>query len=134
MPARCLPGFARTPIAGGAGSVCASSTEIQGAFTRAAVASCSAMRLGATCSKPAWPAGFAMRMRGGDVCPRGAFFDALTGACIDGEEALGPFPRDLVEKCVGAKQRRATCEGLRWSRWALLDFQRRPAVPVVAVR
>jgi hypothetical protein len=134
IAARCLPGFTPTRIPRGAGTVCAAKTEVQGAFTRGAVASCNAMRLGATCRKPAWPTGFALRTRGGDVCPRGAFFDALTGACIDGEEALGPFPRDLVEKCVDAKQSRATCEGMRWGRWALLDFQRRPAVPVVAVR
>jgi hypothetical protein len=134
MALRCLPGFSPTRVAGGAGMVCASGSEVQGAFTRSAIASCHAMRLGVVCSQPAWPSAFALRVRGGDLCPRGAFFDGLTGACIDGDEALGPFPRDVVEKCLAAKQSRATCEGTRWNRWALLDFQRRPAVPAIAVR
>ena len=131
---RCLPGFAPTRIAGGAGTVCASADRVQGAFTRAAIASCNALRMGATCNDPSWPTSFALRVRGGDVCPRGTFFDGLTGACVDGDEALGPFPRDVVEKCLGAKQSRATCEGMRWNRWVLVDIQRRPVVPVMAVR
>jgi hypothetical protein len=134
MALRCLPGFAPTRVAGGTATVCASQDRVQGAFTRAAIGSCKALRLGATCNEPSWRTSFALRMRGGDVCPRATFFDALTGACIDGDEALGPFPRDVVEKCVSAKQSRATCEGMRWNRWTLLDFQRRPAIPVVAVR
>jgi hypothetical protein len=95
------------------------------------------MKLGAFCNGSAWPRSIGLAVRGADVCPRSTFFDALTGACIDGQDALGPFPRDLVERCVRTNTSRATCEGARWNRWVLADLQRRSAVvavPAVAVR
>jgi hypothetical protein len=134
IPLRCASGFRAVTGPGASATVCASATHVQGAFTRAAIAACQSARLGAVCTQAAWPAPLAWSHRGADRCPRGTFFDALTGACIDGDEALGPFPRDLVERCVAAKTSRATCEGPRWNRWALVDFQRRPSAPVIALR
>ena len=131
---RCLPGFTATTLPGTTTSVCASTKDLQGPFTRAAVAQCTSMKLGAFCNGSSWPRSFGLAARGADVCPRGTFFDALTGACIDGQEALGPFPRDLVERCVRTNTSRATCEGSRWNRWVLADLQRRSPVVAVALR
>lgn len=131
---RCLPGFASTTLPGTTTSVCASATDLQGPFTRAAVAQCTSLKLGAFCNGSSWPRSFGLAARGADLCPRSTFFDALTGACIDGQDALGPFPRDLVERCVRTNTSRATCEGARWNRWVLADLQRRSAVVAVAVR
>jgi hypothetical protein len=121
---RCLPGFASLSLPSGA-AVCASATEVHGPFTSAMVAQCVNLKLGAFCKSSVWPKAAALALRGAGACPLGASFDALTGACTEGHEALGPFAPTLVASCVAARNSRATCEGLRWNRWVLADLQRR---------
>jgi hypothetical protein len=132
---RCLAGFTPLTLASG-GSVCASTSEVHGPFPSAMVTQCMALKLGAFCKSNVWPRSAALAVRGAGACPLGASFDALTGACVEGGEALGPFAPNLVNACLLAKNARSTCEGARWNRWVLADFQRRAsfAGAMVALR
>lgn len=54
------------------------------------------------------------------VCPSGAAFDEVSGFCVSGGEALGPFPAKLADECqkLGGG---AQCTTSRWN----LDLARR---------
>jgi hypothetical protein len=121
---RCAPGFSALALPSG-GSVCANANEVSGPFTTAMIASCTTLKLGAFCKSSAWPKTVAFALRGPGACPNGAAYDALTGSCVEGNEALGPFAPNLVAACLAAKNSRATCEGSRWNRWVLADLQRK---------
>lgn len=129
---RCQAGFTSVTLPSG-GAYCASATEVQGPFTSAMVAQCTNLKLGAFCNASVWPKAAALTLRGAGVCPMGASFDTLTGACVEGHEALGPFTPNLVAACLAAKTSRATCEGARWNRWVLADLQRRTTFRVTTV-
>lgn len=105
----------------GRGSLCVSDdgTNAWGPYTRAMVERCVAAGGGRVCETDRWAAGFAKQIRGDGACPLGARFDAVTGYCAEGESAFGPFPSDVIDRCVRAGGGEATCRSSRWNRFFL---------------
>jgi hypothetical protein len=101
----------------GRGAICVSGDGLHawGPFTQAMTDACRATGGGRGCGSDRWAASFARRIRGDGVCPLGARFDALTGYCAEGNNAFGPFPESLIERCLDAGGR-AACRSARWNR------------------
>jgi hypothetical protein len=47
-------------------------------------------------------------------CPSGARLDTSHWLCVQGKEALGPFPPAMVESCIKAGGGEKACRGERW--------------------
>jgi hypothetical protein len=90
-----------------------------GPYTQAMVAGCRGGGGGRVCDSDRWAASFAKRLRGDGACPVGARFDAVTGYCAEGESAFGPFPADVVARCVRSGGGETTCRSARWNRFFL---------------
>lgn len=122
-----------------ASSVCSSATHVLGPFPRALVGACKAWRaqtLGMpleqawgpdACEAPLWPRATFFAVNGQGPCPPPARLDGVTGYCVDGPLALGPFPSSLRAACRSValgRTGRATsprnaagpelCEGSAW--------------------
>jgi uncharacterized protein YvpB len=48
-------------------------------------------------------------------CPQGAILDTTHWLCIQGDHALGPFPKAMVDSCTAAGGGTKACSGARWN-------------------
>lgn len=72
-------------------------------------------------SQPRWSRAVAQSLRGDAACPIGSQVDRQIGYCVEErevngkkiKEAFGPFPKQLVERCIDRKGGNACYQG-RW--------------------
>jgi hypothetical protein len=76
---------------------------------------CRAQNGGDGCDKSRWERGFAESLRGREYCPPGTTLDSTSGYCTSGDEAYGPFTRELVARCKETSDPNV-CEKMRWSK------------------
>ncbi len=123
----CPAGSTPTRVGTAGASVCASTSQLFGPFTAAMTAACAAAGTSPTvCRSDRWPRAQGLEWRGEGLCPRGARFDALTSYCLEGNEALGPFPSALQSRCTALGNSPTACRSPRWDRDRVLAAQRRP--------
>lgn len=48
-------------------------------------------------------------------CPAGATLDTNYWLCVQGNEALGPFPAQMIDSCIKAGGGQAACNGEKWN-------------------
>ena len=114
----CPSGFTATPVGSAGALLCLSPTEAQGPFTQGMQASCREKGGGESCANARWSKGMAVWVHGSGRCPVGATFDVRLNACIEGEEAFGPFTKKQVLRCktLSADSDSPICDGNRWSK------------------
>ncbi len=107
---------------------CVDSDNAYGPFTNAMIAACVSAQGGGACVAtrtfqidghdvqiPRWGKNFAASLRGTGRCMAGATFDASLGACVEGENAFGPFPTAILAACV-VNSGGDACYKNRWSK------------------
>jgi peptidoglycan/xylan/chitin deacetylase (PgdA/CDA1 family) len=114
----CPAGFTATPVGTAGAMLCLSATEAQGPFSQGMKVACREKGGGDACANTRWSKGMAVWVHGSGRCPAGATFDAQLNACIEGEEAFGPFTKKQVARCkaLSADPDSPVCEGNRWSK------------------
>jgi hypothetical protein len=113
----CPEGYALVPVGTQGGQICSDGTNVWGPFTRAMIDKCVEFGGGlSACNSNRWSVAMAVSTRGTGLCPNGASFDAETGYCAEGVDAFGPFPLELVAKCIAANGGQTVCESGRWER------------------
>lgn len=114
----CPEGFSAAPVGNAGGMMCLSASEAQGPFTQGMQDACREKGGGEACSNIRWSRGMAIWLHGAARCPVGAEFDAQVGACVEGENAFGPFTKEQVKRCkaLSANPDSPVCNGNRWSR------------------
>ena len=71
-----------------------------------------------------WGQSLALSARGYGQCPLGSFYDFDVDYCSDGTNVYGPFPENLVNRCLAFTNGSAACSSARWSRKVLFYLQR----------
>jgi peptidoglycan/xylan/chitin deacetylase (PgdA/CDA1 family) len=114
----CPEGFSPTAVGTAGGMMCLSASEAQGPFTQGMQDLCREKGGGDACANARWSRGMAVWLHGPGRCPAGAEFDAEVGACVEGENAFGPFSKQQVKRCkaLSANPDSPVCNGNRWSR------------------
>lgn len=114
----CPAGFTATPVGNAGALLCLSAEEAQGPFTLGMQAACRENGGGDACANTRWSKGLAVWLHGSGRCPAGATLDAQLNACIEGDEAFGPFTKKQVSRCktLSADPDSPVCEGNRWSK------------------
>lgn len=95
--------------------------RVLGPFTAKMVDRCLFWGGGESCMERTWNKKVAAGLYGEGDCPQGAFRDPDTKYCVEGGEALGPFPKALSAKCAehgGGRQ----CGESRWDRFLLSEL------------
>lgn len=115
----CSEGFTLTKVGVEGGKVCVGGDKMEGPFTQAMRDKCVAWGGGQTCYTNVWSKAFALNIRQAGICPVGSAYDSQTKYCVEGSEALGPFPSELKQKCVEAGNSEAACASNRWDRGVL---------------
>jgi hypothetical protein len=133
---------------------CVSVTHVAGPFPRALVNACKSRRAKVLntaldksvgpdeCDAPRWPRAQFFSLQGAGFCLKPARLDGITGYCVDGSLALGPFPESLRAACRAAAGRAKpgaergalhppfSCESDAWpakvlhSAWETIDIVR----------
>lgn len=125
-PLACPTGASLTAVGTAGGSACASSTQYVGPITAAMRAACEAEGTSrTTCAGERLPLAQGLRLRGTGVCPAGARFDALTSYCLEGNDALGPFPSAVQSQCTALGHSATVCRAPRMHRDVLMAALRR---------
>lgn len=119
----CPVGFTATPVGTAGAMLCLSEKEAQGPFTQAMQDACREKGGGDACARGRWARGLAVWLHGEDRCPIGATFDSQVSACVEGENAFGPFSKQQVARCrtLSADPDSHVCESNRWSRGFLMS-------------
>ena len=108
----CPAGFTYSDSA----KLCASATDAIGPFTKVMVENCKRYGGGTTaCEGSLWKKDFAIALRGTGTCPLGALWDVTIAACVEGNNAFGPFRSADVANCK-AQGGGPACESLRWAK------------------
>jgi hypothetical protein len=111
----CPNGFWVQDVGGEGGKVCANQHQVYAHFTQEMLNHCLAWGGGPACHEKYWNKALALDARGKGLCPVGAQYDPRTRYCVEGTHALGPFPKDLVARCVSENGGDA-CATPRWNR------------------
>lgn len=109
----------------GRGGIClnVATGEALGPFPAAMQKACQEKGGGQACLKSSkWSSKLAKSLYGPGICPLGSHLDWQTGYCMDGENAYGPFPPSLVQRCVNQGSSLATCQSARWNRKVLVNL------------
>lgn len=117
----CPKGFELETVGNYGAQFCTDGARAMGPFTRQMVADCVKWGGGSGCDKTTWAAKFYKGLRGNGPCPPGAEIDTSTGYCVEGIDAFGPFPEEMVKNCLDQGQSAATCNGARWNKGFVAD-------------
>lgn len=114
----CPAGFAPTDVGTQGGKLCVSETEASGPFTQGMITACLEKGGGDACGNARWSRGLAVWLHGPGRCPVGAAFDATLNACLEGDNAFGPFNEAQVKACknASADPNSPACVSNRWSK------------------
>jgi|GEM_PF-3823432 len=110
----CPVGYSLESVNDAGGQLCTDGVNALGPFTAAMVERCVAAGGGNACSTDRWAVDLAFRIFGDGECPMGAERDLATGYCIEGTEAFGPFPSDMVAECIARGGGQLGCTSARW--------------------
>lgn len=114
----CPEGFSATPVGSAGALMCLSASEAQGPFPQGMQDSCREKGGGDACMNTRWSRGLAVWVHGAGRCPVGTNFDAGLNACVEGENAFGPFTKEQVKRCkdMSANPDSPVCQSNRWGR------------------
>ncbi len=115
-PIECPAGYSLIDIGSQGGKLCVDGTNAWGPFTQGMVDQCRAWGGGDACQTDRWGQRLAISARGDGLCPRGASFDSETRYCQEAGNAFGPFPAELVARCIRYGGGETTCRSARWNR------------------
>lgn len=118
----CPSGYALTGVGTEGGQYCTDGTNVWGPFTQKMVSKCRAWGGGDACDSQRWSKPLFLGARGTALCMDGASYDALTWYCTEGEDAFGPFPPALVDKCIQWGGGETACRSARWNRGFLAEI------------
>lgn len=119
----CPQGYSLESVGNSGGKFCSDGTNVWGPFTEAMISRCLSWGGGSqACRSNRWASALALAARGDGLCALGATFDPETGYCVEGENAFGPFPDELVDRCLDEGGGDAACRSARWERSFLLDI------------
>lgn len=116
------------------GYFCSNGEMALGPFTQNMVNKCLEWGGGSACLSNKWSEDLFIKAYGGGICADGAYANAITGYCMEGNHTLGPFPKDLITACQN-QGGGDSCISNRWdSRFflglvkdrGLIDFPSRP--------
>lgn len=116
----CPFGYQITAVGNAGGVLCTNFQNAWGPFTRTMIQRCRSYGGGEPCESMAWDKELALALRGTGLCPNGARFDRETGYCVEGQEAFGPFPPEMIARCVALGGGQGPCKSARWHRSVLL--------------
>lgn len=120
----CPAGYSLLKVGQLGGQVCENGTDVLGPFTKAMVEKCKIWGGGGGCESDKWSKRLALSARGTGLCPLGATYDSQTTYCVEGADAFGPFPPDLVDACLRSGGGEDTCKSARWSQRLLAGLLR----------
>lgn len=122
----CPVGFAATDVGQSGGKLCVSDSEASGPFTLGMKDACREKGGGDACENSRWSRGLAVWLHGQGRCPVGATFDVTVNACVEGENAFGPFSKELVKRCRASSVNpdSPVCDSNRWSKGFLAGLAR----------
>ncbi len=110
----CPAPYQATPLGVEGAVLCVAGDRAYGPHTAEMLARCRAAGGGEACASDVWSLALTRATRGEGVCPVGASVDFHdTGYCFEGGDALGPFPRALVDACR-ATGGGGACDAPRW--------------------
>lgn len=114
----CQEGFTATQVGQAGAMLCLSEKEAQGPFTQGMQDACRQKGGGDACANTRWARGMAVWVHGSGRCPVGATLDPALNACVEGENAFGPFNKQQVKRCreMSANPDSPVCQSNRWSR------------------
>ncbi|VXD13638.1 conserved exported hypothetical protein [Planktothrix serta PCC 8927] len=84
-----------------------------GPFTQRMVQKCQGLNGGSVCNTQQWPEALFLKAYGQGRCPDGSRLNQILGYCVEGNQALGPFSKELVATCKDADGGDA-CQSTRW--------------------
>lgn len=120
----CPEGFTLESVGSAGGALCVNNEHAIGPFTQKMVDKCLGWGGGDACRSDRWAVRLAKSARGVGLCPDGASYDSLTTYCVEGANAFGPFPAELVDACEAAGGGES-CQSARWNRDFLARLQSR---------
>jgi peptidoglycan/xylan/chitin deacetylase (PgdA/CDA1 family) len=114
----CPAGFSPANVGGEGAQLCLSATEALGPFTLGMQKACRDNGGGDACGNARWSKGLAVWLHGSGRCPLGASLDAQLKACVEGDNAFGPFDVQRVKKCraSSAEPQSPVCDSNRWGK------------------
>jgi hypothetical protein len=112
---QCPSGYTLTTINAAGGRLCLGGGNAWGPFSQGMIAKCQSWGGQDACSTNRWAENLARAAYGSGRCPVGASVDGQTGYCIEGNDAFGPFPPAMVDKCIEKNGGPTTCASARWS-------------------
>ncbi|CAD5957898.1 hypothetical protein PCC9214_02983 [Planktothrix tepida] len=100
------------PVNGLGGYFYSNGENAFGPFTQRMVQKCQGLNGGSVCNTQQWPEALFLKAYGQKRCPDGSRFNQILGYCVDGNEALGLFPKELIPTCNQANDS-STCVSTR---------------------
>ncbi|MBD2485778.1 polysaccharide deacetylase family protein [Planktothrix sp. FACHB-1365] len=100
------------PVNGLGGYFYSNGENAFGPFTQRMVQKCQGLNGGSVCNTQQWPEALFLKAYGQERCPDGSRFNQILGYCVEGNEALGPFPKELIPTCDNANDS-STCVSTR---------------------
>lgn len=112
----CPTGYALTNVGDEGGQYCTDGPNVWGPFTQKMVSKCKSWGGGGACNSQRWSTALYLGARGTALCMDGASYDSLTWYCVEGQDAFGPFPEDLIQRCIQWGGGETACRSARWNR------------------
>ncbi|MEB3885297.1 hypothetical protein [Lyngbya sp. CCY1209] len=115
--------FERKSVNDGGGYFCSDGRTALGPFTEKMVQKCLDWGGGSACRSDRWSEDLFLNAYGTGRCPDGARFNRIASYCVEGKNALGPFPETLIAAC----QKRGggtSCHSNRWNSQFLFGLMR----------
>lgn len=112
----CPDGYALASVGAEGGAYCTDGVNVWGPFTQKMTDKCWSWGGGSACNSDRWSKSLYLGARGTGLCMDGASYDPLTWYCVEGQNAFGPFPESLIQKCIQWGGGETACRSARWNR------------------
>ncbi|MEB3278491.1 MAG: hypothetical protein VKK42_06150 [Lyngbya sp.] len=96
------------------GYYCSNGSTAFGPITQRMIQKCIDWGGGSSCQNNQWSETLFLKAYGNGRCPDGSRFNSITGYCVEGNNAIGPFPNQLVTACQTADGGNS-CQSNRWN-------------------
>lgn len=95
------------------GYYCSDGKTAWGPVTQKMIEKCVDWGGGSSCNNNQWSETLFLKAYGNQRCPDGSRFNSITGYCVEGKNAIGPFPQQLVTACTNTDGGNS-CKSNRW--------------------
>jgi len=118
-----IPTFEAKLVNEKGGYYCSDGQTAFGPVTQKMIKKCVDWGGGSACNNTYWSETLFLKAYGNGQCPDGSRLNSVTGYCVEGQNAIGPFPQQLVTACSNADGGNS-CKSHRWNTRLLYNLLR----------